>query len=137
MAFFGSDATHGTVPRPPALHRGRVSAGLAEDSGAVVCRTGAGGVTDAGAIAGDEAGDPVRGEGVAGDGVEEQGCAPIGEVPAPAPASRSDTSFSGTGAEPLGNVRSSQYTVPGSIRSVIAGLNPKARTAFARFSARS
>src|SRR5690348_14272308 len=84
--------THGTGPPPPGLHRGKVAAGSGDASGEEVFGAGA------------------AGSGVAGGAV---GAAPVGHcctlIGEPLPlGSRADTSFSGTGAEPFGSVRSSQ-----------------------------
>ncbi len=89
----------GTVPPPPGLHRGS-AADTGEDAGEVVRALGAGDT------AGDAGGGWAWDGGAAGDGCAAQGCTLMGELPPP--GCRSETSFSGTGAEPLGRVRSSQ-----------------------------
>jgi hypothetical protein len=106
--------TQGTGPPPPGLHRGRVDTRPAEDDAArALFETGADCVTAK------EVGDAVCREGAVGDGVEPQGCTLMSEL-LPLCATP-ETSFSGTAVDAFGSVRSSQYTVPGSTRSVVSG----------------
>src|SRR6185312_12118131 len=119
----------GTGPPPPGLQIGRRGPCAAADAGAAVLGTAPGGG------AGEAAGAAACCEGAPGDAAEGQGWTLIAE-PLP-PGSRLDTSFSGTAVELLGSVKSSQYTVPGSIRSTITGLKPMVCTAFILRPARS
>ena len=109
MAFLGSDVTHGTGPPPPGLHLGRFGTPLETDAGEAAF----------GAGTGEEPREPFRGVDAAADRVEAQDRTLIAG-PA-APGSKFDRSFSGTGVELLGRVRSSQYTVPGNTLSAVNG----------------
>ena len=120
----------GTGPPPPGLQIGRGGPWAATDAGDAVFGTAPGGV--AGAPTGAAA---CCCDGAPGGEAEGQGWTLIAE-PFP-PGSRLATFFSGTAVKAFGNVKSSQYTVPGSIRSAITGLKPMLCTAFILRPARS
>ena len=115
-------AMQGTGPAPPGLHAGKLAVGSGGDGEDALCEAGAVGVGIGGPAGVVGAATPV------GHGCTLSG----GLLP---PGSRSEMSFRGTEAALLGSVRSSQYTVPGTIRWSTRGSRPMLRTAVARRSA--